>query len=62
MPDTIEKIFLRDEEDALQPDFVRSVSRALKKDQKKELRKLVIDLHESDLADLLELAVDGRIK
>lgn len=45
---------VRDENGALRADFVRSAIKALEKDKTKKLRKLLLDLHESDLADFLE--------
>lgn len=54
MPDTVEELVVHDEDGALTPDFVRSVSGALADDDQKTARKLTRDLHAADLADLIE--------
>lgn len=54
MPDTVEDVIVHDEDGALTPDFVRSVSAALADDDQKTARKLTRDLHAADLADLIE--------
>ncbi|NNE23492.1 MAG: magnesium transporter [Rhizobiales bacterium] len=54
MPDTAEELIVHDEDGALTPEFVRSVSAALADDDQKIARKLTRDLHAADLADLIE--------
>ena len=49
-----EAVAIRDEEGALYPDFVDRVSQAIKGHDGATLRRLVGDLHEADLGDVLQ--------
>jgi len=51
----MEQEHIRDGEGALNPGLVRNVRDALVDDQVWELRRLVSELHEADLADLIEI-------
>ena len=55
MEDAADEITLRDEEGVLRPDFLRAVEAALDSDNAKTVRELTVDLHEADLADLIQL-------
>lgn len=54
MQDVRDELQVRDEEGALQPDFVYAVETALDRSDTDRLRALTANLHEADLADLLE--------
>ena len=54
---------LRDADGAIAPEFLRAVADAIRNDDIPTLRKLVRDLHEADLADVIELLPhDDRIR
>ena len=55
MQEMTEQIQLRREDGSFQPEFVRSVQSSIDSRDKAELHGLVQDLHEGDLADLMEL-------
>lgn len=55
MAETRDDIQVRDEEGALLGEFVRAVRAALEEGDRKQLRVLVGNLHDADLADLIEL-------
>ena len=52
--ETIEIAF-RDEEGNIMPGFVRSVTQAIEAQKNTDLHALILELHEADLADLIEL-------
>ena len=63
MADVLEFEEIHDEDGALRADFVRAVADALEQEEPRELRRLVRDLHEADVADLIEfLPSDDRIQ
>jgi len=54
---------VRDESGEISPDFLRAVEDAINRGEIGELRRLVRDLHEADLADVIELlSHDERIR
>ncbi len=55
MADARDEMKVRDDEGAILGDFVRSVEAALDADDKTGVRGLTADLHDVDLADLIEL-------
>ena len=55
MQDAVSEIHLRDEEGDIRPDFLRAVADALEVRDVAKARALTLDLHEADLADILEL-------
>jgi magnesium transporter len=55
MQDAADEITLRDEEGVLRPDFLHAVEAALEEGDTKTVRELTLDLHEADLADLIQL-------
>jgi magnesium transporter len=55
MQDVASEIQLRDEEGGIRPDFLHTVSAALDDNDADKVRNLTLRLHESDLADLIEL-------
>ena len=55
MQDAADEITLRDEEGALRADFLHAVEAALEAGDTKTVRELTLDLHEADLADLIQL-------
>jgi len=55
MSDLNDHIQLRDDDGELRPDFVHAVEKYLEQNESREVRELVLPLHESDLADLFEL-------
>ena len=55
MQDAADEITLRDEEGALRADFLHAVEAALEAGDTKTVRDLMLDLHEADLADLIQL-------
>ncbi|MBM3544983.1 MAG: magnesium transporter [Alphaproteobacteria bacterium] len=55
MQDVASEIQLRDEEGGIRPDFLHAVSSALDENDAGKVRNLTLRLHESDLADLIEL-------
>src|SRR3990170_3354466 len=55
MQDAADEITLRDEEGALRADFLHAVEAALEAGDTKTVRDLTLDLHEADLADLIQL-------
>lgn len=55
MQDTPEHVEIRDAEGALLPEFVRAVKHALDKEDHGEVRTLAGNIHDADLADLIEL-------
>jgi len=55
MQDAASEVELRDEEGTIRSDFVRAVSDALEEGDTKRARALTLDLHEADLADLIQL-------
>jgi magnesium transporter len=55
MQDVASEIQLRDEEGGIRPDFLHAVSAALDENDAGKTRDLTLKLHESDLADLIEL-------
>ena len=62
MADVIEIDDIYDEDGALSSAFVRAVGEALEKEDARDLRRLVRDLHEADVADLIEfLPSDDRV-
>ncbi len=54
MQDEPDEIEMRDSEGALLPDFVRSVELALEEGKGNEVRALAGEIHDADLADLIE--------
>ncbi|MGA8434671.1 MAG: magnesium transporter, partial [Methyloceanibacter sp.] len=55
MQDAADDITLRDEEGVLRAEFLHAVEAALDADDAKTVRELTVDLHEADLADLIQL-------
>ena len=55
MQDAAGEIHVRDEEGALRPEFLHAVAAALDADDAERVRELALPLHESDLADLIQL-------
>ena len=55
MQDAASEVELRDEEGTIRSDFVHAVSDALEEGDTKRVRALTLDLHEADLADLIQL-------
>jgi magnesium transporter len=55
MQETLEHVNIRDDEGALLTDFVRAVELALEEDKPEEIRNLAGNIHDADLADLIEL-------
>src|SRR6185295_6584456 len=55
MQDAADEITLRDKEGALRADFLHAVEAALEAGDTKTVRDLTLDLHEADLADLIQL-------
>ena len=63
MADVLEFEEIHDEDGALRADFVRAVADALEQEDARDLRRLVRELHEADVADLIEfLPSDDRIQ
>jgi len=63
MQETLEQFEVRDSEGALLPEFVRAVELALEEENDEELRALAGNIHDADLADLIEvLRGDNRGK
>ncbi len=61
MAEDISDITIGEEDGTIAPEFVRAVTQAVEKQDKIQLDNLVADLHEADLADLIELlAPDDR--
>ncbi len=61
MQDAASEVQLRDEEGGIRPDFLHAVADALEEGDAPCVRALTLDLHEADLADLIELLrPDGR--
>ena len=60
MQDAADEITLRDEEGALRADFLHAVEAALEAGDTKTVRDLTLDLHEADLADLIQLLRPDR--
>lgn len=61
MQDAASEVQLRDEEGGIRPDFLRAVADALEEGDADRVRTLTLDLHEADLADLIQLLrPDGR--
>jgi len=54
MPDSQEEIQIRDTEGTLLLDYVRAVETALEENNNADIRKLAGDIHDADLADLIE--------
>jgi magnesium transporter len=55
MQDAASEVQLRDEEGDVQSDFLHAVSSALEEGDAARVRALTLDLHEADLADLIQL-------
>jgi magnesium transporter len=55
MQDAASEVQLRDEEGGIRSDFLHAVAAALEEGDKARARALTLDLHEADLADLIEL-------
>jgi magnesium transporter len=55
MQDAASEVQLRDEEGGIRSDFLHTVAAALEEGDKARARALTLDLHEADLADLIEL-------
>jgi len=55
MQDAATEVELRDEEGSIRSDFLHAVSDALEADDTARVRALTLDLHEADLADLIQL-------
>lgn len=55
MQDAATEVELRDEEGSIRSDFLHAVSDALEADDIARVRALTLDLHEADLADLIQL-------
>ena len=55
MHDAPGEIEIRDSEGAFLPDFVRAIELALDEGKVSEVRDLAGDIHDADLADLIEL-------
>ncbi|HML92079.1 magnesium transporter [Methyloceanibacter sp.] len=63
MQDAVSDLSLRDEEGDIRPEFLHAVADALDEGDVPRARALTVDLHEADLADLLEvLRQEGRAK
>ena len=61
MQDAVGEVHLRDEEGDIRPDFLHAVSDALDAGDAARTRALTLDLHEADLADLIQvLRADER--
>ncbi|MGI9386777.1 MAG: magnesium transporter [Methyloligellaceae bacterium] len=54
MQETAEQTQLRDDDGTFQPDFVRAVESLIESQDQAALRTLIRDLHEGDVADLVE--------
>ncbi len=62
MAEQVEFQEIHDADGALRADFVRAVGEALEQEDARDLRRLVKDLHEADVADLIEfLPSDARV-
>ncbi|MGH6865192.1 MAG: magnesium transporter [Methyloceanibacter sp.] len=55
MQDAASEVQLRDEEGGIRSDFLHAVSAALDEGNASRVRELTLDLHEADLADLIQL-------
>jgi magnesium transporter len=55
MQDAASEVQLRDEEGGIRSDFLHAVSSALEEGDAAKVRALTLDLHEADLADLIQL-------
>ena len=55
MQDVVSDFPLRDEEGDIRPEFLHAVTDALEADDVARARALTVDLHEADLADLIEV-------
>jgi len=55
MQDAASEVQLRDEEGGIRSDFLHAVADALEADDVARARALTLDLHEADLADLIQL-------
>ena len=55
MQDALSDFPLRDEEGDIRPEFLHAVTDALESGDTAHVRQLTRDLHEADLADLLEV-------
>ena len=55
MQDAASEVQLRDEEGGIRPDFLHAVATALEEGDAARVRALTLDLHEADLADLIQL-------
>lgn len=55
MQDAASEVELRDEEGGIRSDFLHAVSDALEAGDSKRVRALTLELHEADLADLIQL-------
>lgn len=63
MQETLDQVEVRDSEGSLLPEFVRAVELALEEENDDELRALAGNIHDADLADLIEvLRGDNRGK
>ncbi len=60
MPETRDEIQVHDDEGALLAVYVRAVVAALDQDDKKQVRVLAGNIHDADLADLIELLHPGH--
>ena len=59
MQDAASEVHLRDEEGDIRPEFLHAVADALEGGDVARARALTLDLHEADLADLIELLRPG---
>jgi magnesium transporter len=55
MQDAASEVQLRDVEGGIRPDFLHAVADALEESNAARVRSLTLDLHEADLADLIQL-------
>ncbi|QPC44999.1 magnesium transporter [Kaustia mangrovi] len=63
MSEVLESPAMRDEDGGFTADYVRAVSAAIEAEDQSRTRALVRDLHEADLADLIELLrADERVR
>ncbi len=63
MQDAVQEVEFRDEEGDIRPDFLHAVSDALEAQDTTRARALTLDLHEADLADLIQvLRAEDRAK
>ena len=55
MQDAVSEVKLRDDEGAIRAEFLHAVQEALEANEAAKVRELTLELHEADLADLIQL-------